>query len=136
MPARLPGGLEDVTVGPADTGMEKLIMRHVLLAAAFLLSAGFAHAAEPLEGNWKTASGETATIGKCGNAFCVTLKTGKHAGKQIGKLSGTGGTYKGEITDPAADKTYSGSGTVSGNSLKMKGCVMAVLCKTQTWTRL
>ena len=111
-------------------------MRHLLIAAAFVLSAGLANAAEPLEGNWKTASGETAAISKCGGAFCVTLKTGQHAGKQIGKLAGTGDTYTGEITDPAANKTYSGSGTVSGNSLKMKGCVMKVLCKTQTWTRL
>jgi uncharacterized protein (DUF2147 family) len=51
-------------------------------------------------------------------------------------MSGTGGNYSGEITDPEADKTYSGSGAVSGNSLKMKGCVMSVFCKSQTWTRL
>ncbi len=44
--------------------------------------------------------------------------------------------YSGSITDPAADKTYSGSGAVSGNSLKMKGCVLKVLCKSQTWSRL
>ncbi len=112
------------------------MMRHVVMATAFVAVAGLAQAAEPLEGNWKTASGETAAISKCGSAYCVTLKTGKHAGKQIGKLAGTGGSYTGEITDPAADKTYSGSGTVNGNSLKMKGCVMKILCKTQTWTRL
>ncbi|WP_137135275.1 DUF2147 domain-containing protein [Rhizobium sp. FKY42] len=107
-----------------------------MIAGAMLAFSGIAWAAEPIEGNWKTASGETAAIGKCGSAFCVTLKTGKHAGKQIGKMSGTGGNYSGEITDPEADKTYSGSGAVSGNSLKMKGCVMSVFCKSQTWTRL
>ena len=62
-------------------------MRHLLIAAAFVLSAGLANAAEPLEGNWKTASGETAAISKCGGAFCVTLKTGQHAGKQIDRKS-------------------------------------------------
>ncbi len=41
-----------------------------------------------------------------------------------------------EITDPAAEKTYSGAGKVSGNSLRMQGCVMKILCKSQTWTRL
>jgi uncharacterized protein (DUF2147 family) len=112
------------------------MMRRLLLAAVFSLSAIAANAAEPIEGSWKTASGETATIGKCGSAFCVTLKTGKYAGKQIGKLSGKDGEYSGEITDPAEDKTYSGSGSVTGNSLKMKGCVLAILCKSQTWTRL
>ncbi len=112
------------------------MMRRVMLAAALALAAAGAQAAEPIEGNWKTASGETAVIGKCGTAYCVTLKTGKHSGKQIGKLSGKDGEYSGEITDPADDKTYSGSGSVNGNSLKMKGCVLAILCKSQTWTRL
>ncbi|MNU00267.1 hypothetical protein D3C72_2433480 [compost metagenome] len=51
-------------------------------------------------------------------------------------MSGADGAYKGTITDPEADKTYSGSGKVSGNSLKMQGCVMSVFCKTQTWSRL
>lgn len=112
------------------------MMRRLMLVAALALAATGAQAAEPIEGNWKTASGETAVIGKCGTAYCVTLKTGKHSGKQIGKLSGKDGEYSGEITDPADDKTYSGSGSVNGNSLKMKGCVLAILCKSQTWTRL
>lgn len=112
------------------------MIRTVLLAALLTLGATAAGAAEPIEGNWKTESGETAAVGKCGTAYCVTLKTGKYAGKQIGKLSGKSGEYSGEITDPADDKTYSGSGSVTGNSLRMKGCVLAILCKSQTWTRL
>jgi uncharacterized protein (DUF2147 family) len=111
-------------------------MQRIILAAAVSLISVTAQAAEAIEGNWKTASGETAEIAKCGSAYCVTLKTGKHAGKKIGTLSGKGAEYTGEITDPANDKTYSGSGSVSGDSLKMKGCVMKVLCKTQNWSRL
>lgn len=111
-------------------------MKTVLLAAAMALAAFGAHAGEAIEGNWKTASGETAAIASCGGAYCVTLQTGKYAGKQIGKLSGSDGAYTGEITDPEADKTYSGSGAVSGNALKMKGCVLKILCKSQTWIRL
>jgi len=106
------------------------------IAAALLAAPSIAFAAEPIEGNWKTASGATAAIAKCGGSFCITLKTGKHAGKRIGKLDGTGADYTGSITDPETDKTYSGSGAVNGNSLRMKGCVLAVLCKSQTWTRL
>ena len=111
-------------------------MRMTILATAMALLAFGAQAGEPIEGTWKTASGETAAISPCGGAYCVTLKTGKFAGKQIGKMAGSNGSYTGEITDPAADKTYSGSGAVSGNALKMKGCVLKILCKTQTWTRL
>lgn len=107
-----------------------------LIIAALLAMPGAALAAEPIEGNWKTASGATAAIAKCGGGFCITLKTGKHAGKRIGQMKGAGADYTGSITDPETDKTYSGSGAVSGNSLRMKGCVLAVLCKTQTWSRL
>ena len=105
-------------------------------AVALLMSAAASYAAEPIEGSWKTQSGSTAEIGKCGSAYCVTLKSGKHAGKQIGRMAGTGGEYSGEITDPDTDKTYAGSGSVTGNALKMKGCVLKVLCKSQTWTRI
>lgn len=111
-------------------------MRRLFAASLFASIASLALAAEPIEGNWKTASGETAAIAACGGAFCVTLKTGKYAGTRIGKMEGSGSDYSGEITDPAEDKTYSGYGTVSGNSLKMKGCVMSVFCKSQTWSRL
>lgn len=103
--------------------------------AAGLIMTGAA-LADPIEGNWKTASGATAAIAGGGDGFSITLKTGKHAGKRIGKLDGSGADYTGSITDPETDKTYSGSGAVSGSSLRMKGCVLAVLCKTQTWSRL
>jgi uncharacterized protein (DUF2147 family) len=112
------------------------MLKTFAMAAALLMSATVSQAAEPIEGNWKTQSGSTAEIGKCGSAYCVTLRTGKHAGKQIGLMSGTGAEYSGEITDPDTDKTYAGSGSVTGNTLKMKGCVLKVLCKSQTWTRL
>ena len=112
------------------------MIRKTLIAAALIVATAPAFAAEPIEGNWKTASGETAAIGPCGGSYCVTLKTGKYAGKKIGRLEGSGNSYSGEITDPKDDKTYSGSGTVNGNSLKMKGCVLMVLCKSQAWTRL
>ncbi|KQV63876.1 DUF2147 domain-containing protein [Rhizobium sp. Root1220] len=112
------------------------MIRRFILATTLAVSATLANAAEPILGNWKTAAGDTAVIASCSGSYCITLKTGRYAGRKIGILAGTGGTYVGEITDPAKDQTYSGSGTVSGRSLRMKGCVMAVLCKSQTWTRL
>ena len=112
--------------------------RKTLLATATLFAFGLSasFAAEPIEGNWKTQGGETAAISNCGGSVCITLKTGKHAGKQIGKLSGTGDKYKGSITDPANDKTYTGSASLSGSSMKLKGCVLSILCKTQTWSKM
>lgn len=71
-----------------------------------------------------------------GGGYCITLKSGKHAGKQIGTFSGKDGSYSGKITDPDANKTYDGSLTVSGGALTMKGCVLKVICESQTWPRL
>ena len=98
--------------------------------------AGAAYA-DPIEGNWKTQSGATAAI-TGGGPFSITLKSGKHSGKRIGSFSASGNNaYSGKITDPDTDKTYTGKATLSGNSLKMKGCVLGgLLCKSQTWTRL
>ncbi len=115
---------------------EEEMIRTLVLAGALALVAGLAQADEPIVGNWKTRAGDTAAIAPCGGAYCITLKTGKYAGKKIGTLSGAGGSYSGEITDPVDDKTYSGSGSISGKSLRMQGCVMKVFCKSQTWTRL
>jgi len=108
-----------------------------LALAATMLFAGAA-LADPIEGSWKTEAGSTAAIAGCGDAFCITLKSGEHAGKRIGKMKPNGGNkYSGEITDPAEDKTYSGKATLSGNSLNMKGCVLGgLICKGQNWTRL
>jgi uncharacterized protein (DUF2147 family) len=113
-----------------------MMFRTMIAAATLMLLSGAAQAAEPIEGNWKTASGETAVIANCGGSYCITLKTGKHAGKRIGKLDGAGTDYSGSITDPAEDKTYSGSANVKGNALRLKGCVLKVLCKSQNWSRL
>ncbi|WP_394688575.1 DUF2147 domain-containing protein [Hoeflea sp.] len=108
-----------------------------LIAAGALVAAMTAPAlADPIVGNWKTKSGETAAITACGGAFCVKLKTGEYAGKQIGKMSPDGSKYSGTITDPSKDKTYSGSATISGNSLKMRGCVLGVLCRSENWAKM
>lgn len=107
-----------------------------MAAAATLLLAGAAFA-DPIEGNWKTKDGDTAAISSCGGSFCIKLTTGKYAGKSIGTMKSTGANaYSGSITKPSNGKTYSGSAKLSGSSLKMTGCVLAVLCESQTWSKL
>lgn len=107
-----------------------------LALATTLMVSGAALAADPIVGNWRTDSGETAAI-TGGGPFAITLKTGKHAGKRIGSMKASGdGKYAGEITDPANDKTYSGKATLSGNNLKMSGCVLGgLICRSQNWKR-
>jgi uncharacterized protein (DUF2147 family) len=113
-----------------------MFRRLTLAVAASIIVAGSAMAADPIEGNWKTDSGETAQIAAAGGGFAITLRTGKYSGKRIGQMQSNGsGKYKGTITDPAEDKTYSGNATIKGNALAMQGCVAVVFCKTQNWKR-
>ena len=104
--------------------------------AMIVATSGGALAAEPIVGNWKTEAGETAAIGPCGGSFCITVKTGKYAGKRIGRMKGAGASYTGTITDPSDNKQYSGSAKVGKSSMKLKGCALKIFCKTQNWKRL
>ena len=73
----------------------------IAMAAAVTMMFTGAALADPIEGNWKTKTGDTAAIGGCGGAFCITLKTGEFAGKSIGKMTASGGgSYEGSITNP------------------------------------
>ncbi|WAP70977.1 DUF2147 domain-containing protein [Jiella pelagia] len=103
--------------------------------AILTASVSVAAAAAPIVGNWQTASGETAKIAACGNAYCTMIVTGEHKGKQIGQMSGSGANYAGQITDPANGRTYEGTAKVDGNSLKLTGCALKIFCRSQSWTR-
>jgi uncharacterized protein (DUF2147 family) len=113
------------------------MLRKVSLALAATVMMTGAALADPIEGSWKTQSGETASIAG-GGSFSITLKTGKYAGKTIGSLKAAGDSkYAGSITDPATDKTYSGKATITGSKMKMSGCVLGgLICKSQTWTKM
>ena len=45
--------------------------------------------------------------------------------------------WSGDVYNTEDGKTYSGSFTLSGpDTADLKGCVLSVLCKSQTWTRV
>jgi uncharacterized protein (DUF2147 family) len=112
-----------------------MLCKLITATAMTAILSGPVFAEDIIVGNWKTQSGETAAIS--GNSsYSIVLKTGKHAGKTIGSMSGSGGKYAGTITDPADDKKYAGTARVSGTSMRMKGCALKIFCKTQTWTKL
>ena len=108
----------------------------LLLAGTVLAMSSSLAFADPIEGDWKTQAGENASIAKCGGSFCITVTTGEHAGKRIGKFKGANGDYAGTITDPSDDKQYTGTVTLNGSSMKLKGCALKVFCKTQNWKKL
>lgn len=120
----------------AGPGGERMIRKALYAAVALAIATGAAMA-DPIEGAWTTEAGSTARIAACGDGLCITLRTGPHAGKRIGTFQPAGGgKYTGRITDPSNDKTYTGKGTLSGDSLKLGGCVLGgLICRNQTWTR-
>jgi uncharacterized protein (DUF2147 family) len=141
-----------------------LWLSSIVLSAIALAPSGPARAADPL-GTWYTADKDSQVrITKCGEALCGVLvglkepndpatgrpKTDKNnadASKQSRPLlgvpivlamkpSGTPDQWSGNVYNASDGKTYTGSFTLTGpNTAELKGCVMSVICKTQTWTR-
>lgn len=138
-------------------------MRTFLFAAiaSVTLVAAPALAADPT-GLWQTPSrGGQVEISKCGAGLCGRLISSEglkadpnlkdvnnsnaalrgRALKGLTILTGfSGGPQEwtgGSIYNAEDGKTYSGSITLDGdNALKLRGCVVVPLCKTQVWTRL
>ncbi|WP_204113909.1 DUF2147 domain-containing protein [Shimia biformata] len=123
----------------------------VLAAAGLILSAGVSMA-DPALGIWKTevddGSYAHVEMRQCGAKICGKMirtfdANGEYKSKNIGKdlvlgMSPEGnGHYKGEVWRPSNDKIYVGKMDVSGDKLKLKGCVAGgLLCSSQNWTRV
>jgi uncharacterized protein (DUF2147 family) len=114
------------------------MIRTIFAALGIATLMSTAALADDIEGRWKTESGDTAAIGGCGEEFCITLKSGQYSGRTIGRMMPTGGgNYEGSITKPSNNKTYSGKARLTGNSLKLSGCVLGgLICDSQVWARL
>lgn len=122
------------------------------VAAALIALAGAA-TADPVSGTWKTESGDDGTYGHvqiapCGSAICGTIVAGFDAsgtavgGPNIGRqmiwdmqAQGSGNYARGKIWAPDRDKTYNSKMQLSGNRLKVSGCVLGI-CRSQTWSRV
>lgn len=127
--------------------------KFALSVAALIVSAG-ASLADPVEGVWKTQPGDTGgylyvAVSKCGEAICGVIQQAykkdgavssgyAHVGKRMlwdMKSKGEGSYAGGKIWAPDRDKTYKSKMSLKGSSLKVSGCV-AVICRSQTWTRV
>ena len=121
------------------------------LAALVALSAP-ALAADPAVGTWQTEVDDGAyahvTMSECGNAICGVIArtfndTGEYQSPNQGKqividmVPQGKGKYEGQVWRPSNNKIYIGKIDLSGNSLKLRGCVAGgLLCSKQTWSRL
>jgi uncharacterized protein (DUF2147 family) len=127
----------------------------IALAAMFSISAP-ALAEEPT-GTWLSQSGETRVrIAPCGAALCGTVVWQKTPSKDVnnpdpakqgravvgiqmisGMKPSAAGEYEGQLYNFQDGKTYTGKLKVAGlGSLSLSGCVMGIICRAQTWTRV
>jgi len=135
----------------AKGNREEKPMKATLIAAVLSLVAGAA-CADPIEGMWQTQPDDGAyahvKIAPCGPAYCGNIvqsfkETGPYESPNVGKqividMVPTGeGTYSGKVWRPSNDKIYIGKIALSGNSMKLSGCVAGgLICKAQTWTKV
>lgn len=132
------------------------------LLGASLVAA--AQAATPVAGTWLSADGGTKVrVSDCGGKLCGKVvwlnepidrstgkpKTDKHnsdAAKRARPLLGVqvvqgmkpngDNKWSGQIYNADDGKTYQANVTlVSDNAMRVQGCVLGILCKSQTWTR-
>ncbi|MFD1344673.1 DUF2147 domain-containing protein [Litorisediminicola beolgyonensis] len=127
-------------------------MKRLTLALAGLFLAAGAASADPVLGTWKTEAddGSYAYVGMkpCGDMVCGTIDrtfngSGEYSSPNLGKVlvinmvpQGSG-KYEGKVWRPSNDKVYLGKMQLSGNTLKLSGCVAGgLLCSSQTWSRV
>jgi uncharacterized protein (DUF2147 family) len=138
------------------------MFRTTLIAALALGALASPAFAADATGLWATpTNGGQVEIARCGNSLCGKLVTSaqiktdpalkdiknKDAAQRGRTLKGlqmlydfTGGPTKwsgGKVYNPDDGGTYSGTiEMISDNQLKLKGCIVAPLCKTQVWNRV
>ncbi|KRA59287.1 hypothetical protein ASD79_11390 [Caulobacter sp. Root655] len=137
-------------------------MKLPILAAAFAVALSAPALAQDATGLWQTeTNGGQVEISRCGNSLCGKLVTSNHiqtdptakdlknkdASLRARPLKNmqmlydfTGGPTKwssGKVYNADDGGTYSGTIILtSPNTLKLKGCIVAPICKTQNWTRV
>jgi len=124
-------------------------MRHLLAAALVALPVA---AQAQVAGVWRTETSDDGAylhvrVGACANDAALTCGTIVKAVNTertdlVGKpiiwamaANGENAWAKGRIWAPDDDKTYRSKMALSGDRLKVEGCV-AVFCRGQSWSRV
>jgi uncharacterized protein (DUF2147 family) len=131
-------------------------MKYGIAAAIALACLSTSASAQSPNGTWLTESGETRVrIAPCGGNLCGTIawvktpaKDSKNPNAALRDRNVVGVNmitmkpagdkkWTGSLYNYQEGKTYSGTLTQTGeNTLSLSGCVAAVFCRSQTWTRV
>jgi len=131
----------------------KMLFRILLPAFLVLLTSTVATANDDVVGIWQTESSERGyiyvSIAPCDNLMCGTILKAynlehaeiedyEHVGKNMVwgmRSNGKTSWNRGKIWDPSKNKTYKSNMVLSGNTLKVSGCVL-LFCRSQNWQRV
>lgn len=127
-------------------------------ALVFVSAAAFAQSDSVL-GNWRDPTGSTIQIYRCDKLVCArvvglrkdapsrvdgknpnpALRSRPLCGLEIGtnfRVATPGRAEDGRLYDPQSGYTYSGSMTLDGNKLKLRGYIgLSIFGRTEVWTR-
>jgi uncharacterized protein (DUF2147 family) len=131
-----------------------------VISLGLAASVASAASASPVAGRWRTPNNNgLVEVTDCGAGICghvvtsdrikaepgLTDRLNKDAALRSRPLKGvplfeglTGGPkeWNGKVYNPEDGKTYTGTVTsVDADTMKLTGCIVRPLCKTQTWTR-
>ena len=124
-----------------------------ILIAGTLILAPSAAAAAPIDGLWANPKGDVIVrIAPCGPTLCgrvihATEHAKEKAAKQGTHLLGSTllsdvqpagpGKWKAKVFVPSLGKRVPGNLSLPRESqLKVEGCVVGLICKSQVWTRI
>lgn len=121
-------------------------MKSYLAAAGILIGLAGPASADVI-GTWLRDNGESRVrFARCGDAICGTvswLKDPATAKSKIGQRVFFGmkpngaNAWAGTAFNPEDGREYSGTMSLSGNTLTTRGCVMGgFICRSVNWTRV
>lgn len=132
-------------------------MKPNTITATFILAAlampALASAQTAVEGHWRNPKGSvTVRVAPCGDGYCGTVVEASAKARATAARGGTPhlvgtqilsgmhangtGTFKGQVFDPKRNLRAPATIRVDGDTLVVKGCVIAFVCKEQRWTRV
>ncbi len=124
-------------------------MKKILILVASFLITQSAIAQEQLLGKWNTEKSDegawlTVELTPCGDNLCGTIveahnvKDDSVVGTQMIKdmQQKSDSSYdKGKIYAPDTKKWYKSNMRLENGKLKVAGCVLGIICRSQLWTR-
>lgn len=131
--------------------MKQYVTKAALIVAAIATPA-LASAQAVIAGHWRNPKGSvTVRLAPCGDSYCGTVVQASAKAKETAAKGGTphligtqilsamrphgNGIFKGEVFDPKRNIHAPATIRLDGDTLVVKGCVLAFVCKEQRWTR-